>query len=484
MRIAWQSLRFRVPLSLVAVILVTSLFLSVAIGVQTRFNLEADQVRSLTAQAYALSPILSDAVLHDDVWTAYTALHGPKGAADGEDPDRPYHLVIDEQQRIFVTDRPERFPLGEPLDTPAEGRALAVLLRHPGGDRDRPRAIEYDGRQILIAPLSSEDSSIATLVIAGPRGAIQKRQLEILQGGLLVMLVLLLLITPFGWAWGTRMVRPLVRLAECMRRVGKDPIDQVRCPVYAGQDEIGQLARVFQSMLAELHEKQALERQMLTQDRLAAIGRIAGGVAHEINNPLSGMLVAIDTYRESPPERQNPEKTLQLIERGLTQIRDTVSALLVECRIERRQCTAEDIEDIHRLALTNPAARRAKLDWRYQAGEAIALPATAVRQILLNLVLNALQAAAEAEPAVARVEIQTRDRQLLIDTWNTGRPIPQAILEHIFEPFHSSREGGTGLGLWISYQVVTQLDGEIIASSDEDWTHFHVTLPFLEPEDP
>jgi len=470
-----ESLQVRVPLSLVLVTLATFLCVSIAIGIQTSINLYADQKRALEAQAHALAPILTNALLHDEVWMAYTAVRGPKTFPSSHNEDDPFHLVINDKWKVFVSDHPKQFPLSTRLDQSDLGKRIRQLLPEPLPAAQQFLALE--GRQLIYAPLLSEDTPIGAVIIVGPRGAIRQRLFEILESGLLVMGGLLLVITPFGWAWGSRMVKPLVRLADCMRRVGKDPIEELECPIYAGQDEIGQLAHGFQTMLKEMHAKQALERQMLAQDRLAAIGRIAGGVAHEINNPLAGMLVAIDTFKQQPAEKQDPLKTLGLIERGLSQILDTVSALLVECRIEQRQCTPEDIEDIHRLVLTNEATHSIDIHWQNDMRSALQLPATAIRQILLNLSLNALQAAAERPDGIVEVVIHATGKELVIEVSNTGIPIPQAELEKIFEPFHTGKAGGTGLGLWITYQVVNQLDGEIVAMSDENRTSFRVSLP-------
>lgn len=463
------------PLSLVAVTLATSVFMFIAIGVQSVVNLRADLQRSLTAEARALSAIVTEAVRHDDVWTAYTAVNGGRAAGERGDDRGAYRVVFDQQGRVFVSDRPRRFPLATAVgDTP-----LAPVL----GSRistTGDQAVTYGdegGRQFVILPLLSEDGRVGTLVVAGPEDAVRDRLLTLLRQGLVVMLGLLLVIVPFGWIWGSRLVAPLVELAQCMRRIGRDRIEELQCPVHAGGDEIGQLGLGFQSMLQELRTKQDLERQMVAQDRLAAIGRIAGGVAHEINNPLAGMLVAIDSYRQQPEGARRPEKTLGLIERGLRQIQETISALLVECRIESRDCTPDDIDDIQRLLQANEAARSASLEWHNRVGVVLPLPATGVRQILLNLGLNALQAVARDGNGSVRVDIGLEEEGLVLEVQNDGEPIPQAQLEHIFEPFQTGRPGGTGLGLWITYQVVIQLQGEIEVASDSDGTRFRVVLP-------
>ena len=475
MRRRFQSLRVRMPLSLVLVSLLTFSFLSLVVGVQTSLNLEKDLKRSLRAQAHALAPILTDALLHDDVWTAYTALHGPRRARS-EDDASGFRLVLDEQGRVFVSDHPRRFPLATPWS--------ADNTPGPVPPPATSRMIRFDGRLGYWLPLRADQTPIGTLVIAARRGAVQARLLEILGSALVGMTALLLLIVPLGWLWGARLVQPLVRLAECMRQVEKDELEGLQCPVTGGNDEIGQLSRRFRLMLEELRQKRALERQMVAQDRLAAIGRLAGGVAHEINNPLAGMLVAIDTYRRVPAAKKNPDRTLALVERGLQQIQATVSALLVECRLEKRRFSPADLEDIRRLVTADRAAAQVEIHWRGGIDSDLPLPANALRQILLNLTLNAVQAAAEQPPGRVEIALSPQADRVQVDVNNSGRPIPPQELEHIFEPFHTSKPGGNGLGLWITYQIVEQLHGEILARSEAAGTHFQVTLPYPAGEAP
>ncbi|RMG35895.1 MAG: sensor histidine kinase [Gammaproteobacteria bacterium] len=466
------------PLSLVAVSMATSFFVFMAIGVQSAVNLRADLQRSLVSEARALSAIVTEAVRHDDVWTAYTAVNGGRYSGIEYDERESFRVVLDQYGRIFASDRPRQFPLAAALDdTPLAWLLADMTLQARGGAVSHA---EWDGRQFVLLPLLSEDGQVGTLLMAGPKDAVRIRLLALLKQGLLVMIGLLAVIVPLGWAWGSRLVAPLVQLAQCMRRISQDRIEDLECPVYTGGDEIGQLGQGFRSMLEELRAKQELERQMLAQDRLAAIGRIAGGVAHEINNPLTGMLVAIDSYRQQPASARNHDKTLGLIERGLRQIQETVSALLVECRVERRDCTPDDIDDIERLLQANEAARRVALSWHNGLQAPLPLPANAVRQILLNLGLNALQAAAGSGGGSVRVDIEQSGRDLILAVSNDGEPIPQSQLEHIFEPFHTGRPGGTGLGLWITYQIVVQLGGEIEVSSDDQGTCFRAVLPLEE----
>nr|WP_276569035.1 ATP-binding protein [Thiocapsa imhoffii] len=214
---------------------------------------------------------------------------------------------------------------------------------------------------------------------------------------------------------------------------------------------------------------------MIQAERLAAVGRVAAGVAHEVNNPLGGMLMAIDTYRRAHPVDAQTERLLNLLERALRQIQGSVSALLVEARADLRTLTRDDLEDVKTLAQPNRVKARVSLRWENACDTAIHLPAAPVRQLLLNLVLNAVQAA--QGNGHVEVRITTEDHHLTMRIENSGRVIPPEQLLHLFEPYPASRPHTQGLGLWVCYQIVSQLGGTIRAEADGDVTRFLVSLP-------
>uniref|UniRef100_UPI0035936793 ATP-binding protein n=1 Tax=Thiocapsa sp. TaxID=2024551 RepID=UPI0035936793 len=111
----------------------------------------------------------------------------------------------------------------------------------------------------------------------------------------------------------------------------------------------------------------------------------------------------------------------------------------------------------------------------------IHLPAAPVRQLLLNLVLNAVQAARDG--GHVEVRIRTQDNQLMMRIQNSGRVIPPGQLLHLFEPYPAGRPHTQGLGLWVCYQIVSQLGGSIRAETEGELTRFLVALP-LAPESP
>jgi signal transduction histidine kinase len=299
----------------------------------------------------------------------------------------------------------------------------------------------------------------------------------------MVTVVVLALLLPAGWYFGRRIAQPLVQLAGAMGKVGAHlPEDLGFVPSHRGGDEIGRLGLEFQRMLAELRDKAALEKQMIASDRLAAIGRLTAGIAHEINNPLGGMLNAISTFKRHGTADAMTARTLSLIERGLLQIKETVAALLVEAKVESHPLTRQDIEDTRTLVLADAQAKDAAFIWDNQIEGTLSLPSTLSRQILINLLLNAVQAIARG--GSVQCSVRLADNALHIEVSNDGDHIPSEKLHYLFEPFSLLSRDGHGLGLWVTYQIVQQLAGDIRVSSQPDKTSFHVVLPLKKEHEP
>jgi two-component system, NtrC family, sensor kinase len=333
---------------------------------------------------------------------------------------------------------------------------------------------------------SDDGSTIGYVVLSYEAHRLYDRAALVLLDVVAISVPGLLILLPLGWIWGNRIVKPLTNLAAVMRRVGHEPPAELAAQVkLQGADETGQLAEQFRSMLLQLEEKDQLERQVLVAERLAAVGRLSAGIAHEINNPLGGMLNAVDTLSRHGNLDSFGQKTLGLLQRGLTQIRSTVGALLLEARLDSPAMQPADWEDLRTLIVPQIAAKRARLEWGCDIDAALGLPAHMVRQLALNLLLNAAKAV-EADGQVTLRAYATR-RSLTVRISNSGEHIPAEALGRLFEPYSAEDAPlpgrGYGLGLWVSYQIVTQLGGTLSASSEPGNTVFEVELPHAEARD-
>lgn len=473
MRPLVSSYRARLPLALSATAVCTAVLMALALGLQTLHNLRAEQGHRALHLGHAMAALLVSALRQDDVWLAYSLLRGP----DDADSNLVW-VLTDAAGRVFASNRPRRYRLDQPLAQVLPGLAQAHAAKgsHDGA-QGRPVRLAQSSevRRLIHLPLESEGTQVGDLFALLSDRPFLERFHQILLGGVLVTAAVLALLLPVGWFWGRRMVAPLVHLADCMGRVGRDDPRTLDCRLPSGDDEIGRLGRCFREMLAALAEKAELEQRMLRSERLAAVGRVSAGVAHEINNPLGGMVMAIDTYRGDVPSDERTARLLDLLDRGLHQIQETVSALLVEARADRRVLTQADLDDVRTLAEPRLTRSGVPLTWQVRFEAEASLPAAPVRQLLLNLVLNALDAAGAGGSAAVRVE--SAGGSLCLEVENTGRPLPPERRDHPFEPFPSPPGGRSGLGLWVCYQIVSQLHGTIEIRSHGDLTRVEVRLP-------
>ncbi len=470
------SYRIRIPLSIMLSSLLTAFALGLVISFETYRNVVKDKVAEGTRLTHALSPVLIQTLKHDDVWLAYSLLRGPKKEVMKQNNNSQTVMVlIDQNKRIFASNLPTKYRTGMSISSlpPSVNKVFNEELDEK---IIKFTQIKRDQQLILASKLYSENSYRGTLLLFISTETFWKRFFEIMRSSIWVFFITLTPLTLMGWYWGHYMIIPLVELRNCMIKMREDEnMEKLACDLYEGHNEFGELSKQFKIMLQGLQEKKILEKKMVTQERLAAIGQLTASVAHEINNPVGGMLVALDTWQHHAEKKQNTKKLINLMERGLNQIKETVSALLVESRSDLRKLTSSDIEDIHTLTETYTLPKNGHMQWSSNIQQAINLPATAIRQILMNLVVNAIQAIDAGD--TIKVSITHNQSTLDIDVSNTGAVIPEKLIPQLFEPFTSNRKKGTGLGLWITYQLVKQLGGHIEVTSESNLTHFSVSIP-------
>lgn len=475
------SLRWKIPLRVMAAVLGTAVAVTTALVAR-----EYDELRqNLEGHARSLGKVLANTlvapVLHDDIWRAYEILQ----SAREPNPAAPEFqagivLVTDASYRVFVSTTPRTFPIGS---SPAElGGAYAELRARLNQESPvEQQIVEPPGSTLyfVMSPLAADGVALGHVILGYSKTSFLPRFFGLVGRAMLVTLLVLVVIMPISWVWARRTGAPLVSLADAMRHV-PDKLDEAPLiDLPKGRDEIGQLGQSFHRMIEELKKKQQLENQMITSERLAAVGRLSAGIAHEINNPLGGMLTAIKTYQRHGNGDPLALQTLSLLERGLSQIRNTVAALLVETRTQDRAFEPADIDDLLILVEAEAQARQIQISLEGALTRKLPLPATLLRQILLNLLLNAI-AAAESGGRV-RLSIAAMDGRLSLAVCNDGQHIPEEQIAYLFEPFASGKEKGHGLGLWVVYQIVRELNGGLTVESEPGCTTFKLEIPYVEP---
>ncbi len=476
------SIRYKTPLWGSLLVIVTALAVSATLMINTYHEMEEDLIVDAQTLAAGLNANIFSALQQDDVWHGYETVSEP---LQGTQVAKAENLiVVGNDQRVFVAARPRAARQLTPLATLGEDYA-AVAARIRDAAQGEVVHMTTAAHLYVLAPIAREGERLGTLVVVQNKDSFIPRFLRVARYGVIAGLLILCILLPINWYWGWRMALPLVELTRRMEDLGNSLPEALDPALYAHRDELGSLFQTYNKMLAELKDKEALEQQVVQSDRLAALGQLAAGVAHEINNPLGGMLMAIDTLKHHGVTDPRTTKTIALLERGLGQIRETVGALLVEARLKSRKLTPADIDDV--LVLIQPQAHKKALhlEWHsgLDTGVETDLPATLVRQVLINLLLNAIQAA-ETEGhvacAIACNDAADGRAQLRIDITNDGRLLNNEQIGHLFEPFSPLSQDGHGLGLWVSYQIVHQLGGTIAAAREAERMHFTVTLPLGE----
>lgn len=473
--LAHLSLRYKIPLRVIGLVVLTAAAVTAVIVArqvgQARADLDRYSLRLSAALANTLLPYLRN----DDIWRAYEIVRATANAGSTPDAIPTTVIVTGAGGRVFVSSRPYDFPVNEALGS--LGADFAALEQRMLRQDAAPYAFAADrsDRLFYAAPIRADDVLLGEVVMVASRAELWPRYREIMANAALVTLGVLALLLPASWVWGGRTGKPLVKLADAMNKVPAR-LDAIEADSLSGEgDEIGDLTRTFRRMLADLRRKQELEDQVMVSERLAAIGRLSAGIAHEINNPLGGMLNAISTHRKHGHDDPLTTRTLALLERGLAQIRDSVGALLVETKLADRVLTREDIDDVLLLAAAEVHRKHGRIEDDIALDTPVPLPAHQVRRILLNLLLNAAHAIEDGGTIgiVARAE----DSLLRLRVRNSGAHIPADKLQYLFEPFALAGSQGSGLGLWVVYQIVQQLGGALEVASDPGRTEFAIDLP-------
>ena len=472
MKIKDISYRIKVPLMLSCVILLTASLVAFVLSWRVYQELRDELFHVAVEVGSVLSNSLPDAILKDDLWMAYRLIRAAEGWE--ENSVRRLLIVLDMNGLIYVSNRPKELaPTTELRVHGAELARIEATIFKNNSDSLEPKYYEFpeDKNFYVLLPVISDGVSVGTIIIGYDKQLFWPKFYQIINRIIVSIFFAMIILLPIGWYLGNKIVSPLSQLNYCMSRVGKEKTEDISCDLTLGDDEIGQLGQSFKQMLNELHQKEKMEINMLASERLAAIGRLTAGVAHEINNPLGGMLNALSTFKRYSKSVDVSKYTVPLLERGLKQIRDTVSALLVEANPRSHKLNPEDIEDVHTLLLPTLSHKNINFTWENQIKHKVDIPSTPVRQILMNLALNAINAAYKGKEVMC--EIKLEDSILKIVVENEGEEIPQSKMLQLFEPFVGD-EKGNGLGLWVTYQLVLQLDGMIEVKSSEGKTRFEV----------
>jgi two-component system NtrC family sensor kinase len=524
----WSSLRTEIVLKVIVLTVTVVVLLSIVAIKIVELEVLRQRLRSAKMVVGAL---------HQEV-----VEHGPRGSAASPRTREEFQRVarrllragnlaslylVDETGRILVhpnsdlVDQPDVDPLAH--RALKEGRVLTSIREDHASFAGLPFVLTMNDSVRIAVPLEGNGGGRVVGMATVPLGDVKRSVARSLRVLLAFITLDAFIVVLFGsWFLSRAVVRPIERLSRAAAAVAAGDLSQ-RVPVDRG-NEIGSLGETFNVMTDRLRESRSriedqivrlenanaelarAQADLIRSEKLASVGRLVAGIAHEVGNPLSSILGLTDILLRGgksnfslPPEAR---EHAQQIRKETGRIHGIVRRLLDFSRPSKAEIREVDLNETVRetLALAAPMADLRQVETRLELDPSvpcIQTDASLLQQVLLNLVINAGQ----AMPDGGTLRIATRrgryesdggrragdppgrdfsHRRLgnaplrhgipvvEIEISDSGPGIPEEALPHIFDPFFTTKEPGrgTGLGLAVVHSIVEMLGGNIRVSSD------------------
>ncbi|SET76648.1 ATP-binding protein [Stigmatella erecta] len=365
----------------------------------------------------------------------------------------------------------------------------------------------------LQAAVPVGDTLHSSLVVAFSRAEQENQRAAIIQSALLTSGVLLPIMILLGVLVATGIVQPIramTAIADAIARGDRIAVSQLPSN---RPDESGTLARAFQRLLEQEHEHQSqlearveertqalqqanaelalrlrqlaeAQEQLVQTGKMAAVGQLAGGVAHEINNPLAVILGFAQGMERRVPEKDPLSLPVRSIVREALRCKNLVQELLTFSRVGKKTVESVDLNALVRSTLVLVEARARTQEVKIVPDFEGGLPIlqgnkTQLQQVLVNLGTNALDVMKKGGTLTVRTFLQAPG-SVCLEVTDTGSGIPEEVRSRIFDPFFTTKPvgEGTGLGLSLVYEIVQQHRGQIeVESQTGVGTTMRVRLP-------
>ena len=437
--------------------------------------MESDQENNLRHLTSAYLDGLSAAVLpsaiHGDVWEAFAALDRARDRYAGLNVR--FAIVALPNEKVLAASDPAKFPVQSTLP-------LDVSRSFPAED-----GLVIDaaaGRAWLARSLREEGFSVGRILAEIDISELLRVREKVLLTLLAVNACLALGFATIGYLALRRMLKPLSILSGYVERVraGRaDPIPESKRQHISREFDL--LFDRFNAMARALNEHEDLASHLADQEKYAVLGKLASGMAHEVNNPLGGLFNALDTLRRHGDDAKVREATLNLLERGLTHIRNVVGSTLVTYRrgVADNSLRPVDIDDLRLLIEPEASRKRLQIAWVNNLHGVSTVAVESVRQVILNLLINAC--AATSAGRTVHLRARSTESALTIEVGDQGPGLPDDLAKYLVGHSDEAPGTGRGLGLWIVRRLVANEGGEIQVIEETGLsTLIRVTWPLRE----
>ncbi|SIT18674.1 sensor histidine kinase [Paracoccus saliphilus] len=361
----------------------------------------------------------------------------------------------------------------------------------------------------------SKGENVGMLYVGFLEAPFQRQKINTIVALSLIFVFVAAISVPIFLRWAGRIFRPLERMTQTIAEVEAGNLDARNGP----HEESGEIAQVAQHLDGLLNAVQERDRQLrdwgesleqkveertrdlqeanskleraterlIMSEKLAAVGEITAGVAHEINNPIAVIQGNLDVARDLLGEdAKKVETEFRLIDDQVYRVGVIVSKLLQFARPAEYSGAANLIvpAEVARdcLVLTRQQIEKARIESRtnFATTRAVLMERTELQQVVVNLILNAVHAMPGG--GILTMSVLDEDDHVVIRIEDTGSGIPSETLKRIFDPFFTTKQAqGTGLGLSISQQLVGRIGGRIVAASEPgQGSRFDIILPAAE----
>lgn len=281
-----------------------------------------------------------------------------------------------------------------------------------------------------------------------------------------------------------KILRPLRRIEDVAISISQGNFGKIEG--ISSEDELGAVISAINSMSEELKYR---EEQIIQSKKLASIGILTAGIAHEIINPINNISMIAQTYREIYKKLGEEERIelMKKVEAETERMREIVKNLLDFSKPKEPVLRPADINSVieKSLRLTRNTLNLSNIEVRIDYSEAlppVLVDENQIQQVFVNLITNAVQAMSEGGNLIISTAYENSGF-VKIRITDTGRGIPPEFLPHIFDPFFTTKEGGTGLGLSVSYAIIKKHNGTIeVQSRTGEGTTFTIELPIYREE--
>ncbi len=312
---------------------------------------------------------------------------------------------------------------------------------------------------------------------------------QLLDDLMLVSLIIVLIAAAFGVLLSRQITRPLERLSNAVRKIAKGDFD-VNVAIKSS-DEIGVLSNSFNEMAVELKARETslktAQHALVQSEKMAAIGTLSAGLAHEVKNPLSAVLGYAQLSKRKLDQPEALLKNLDIIEHETKRCNEIISNLMQFSRQEKGEYEQISVNEVVKKSMAIVDHQLSLKNVRLESELADDIPqitgnANQLQQVLMNLMINAEHAICDDGDDGGTVTLATfvKGESLMLTVSDTGPGITAEVAAKIFEPFFTTKPAGqgTGLGLSVSYGIIKDHGGEIsVERADTGGAKFVVELP-------